>query len=168
MLKGIDPLLHADLLHALRAMGHGDEIAVVDANFPAAAMARRLIRLDGIDATRAVEAILGLLPLDDFVERPASRMQVVGDAKAVPPICREFQALVDIAAGRSLPLAAIERHQFYERVRHCYAVVVTGEIRLYGNLILTKGIIRPVGDPVGDPAGDTNRPAVRGTHRRKN
>ena len=143
MLKGIDQLLNADLLHALAAMGHGDEIAVVDANFPAASMARRLIRLDGISATRAVEAILSLLPLDDFVPRPASRMQVVGDAKAVPPVCREFQALVDIAAGRRIPLGVIERHKFYERVRDCFAVVATGEGRLYGNLILAKGVIRP-------------------------
>ncbi len=143
MLKGIDPLLHADLLHALRAMGHGDEIAVVDANFPAATMAQRLIRLDGVSATRAVEAVLSVLPLDDFVERPASRMEVVGDAKALPPVCREFQALVDGAAGRSLPLAVIDRQKFYERVRLCYAVVVTGEARLYGNLILTKGVIHP-------------------------
>src|ERR1700693_751562 len=119
MLKGIDPLLNADLLHALRAMGHGDEIAIVDANFPAATMARRLIRLDGVDAVRASAAILSLLPLDDFIARPASSMQVVGDAKAVPPVCREFQALVERAAGRRLPLATIERQKFYERVRAC-------------------------------------------------
>jgi L-fucose mutarotase len=143
MLKGLDPLLNADLLHALRAMGHGDEIAVVDANFPAATMAKRLVRLDGVDALRAVAAILTLLPLDDFIEHPASRMQVVGDPKAVPPVCREFQKLVDRAAGKPLPLAAIERHAFYERVTACYAVVATGETRLYGNLILTKGVIRP-------------------------
>ena len=143
MLKGIDPLLNADLLHALGAMGHGDEIAVVDANFPAAAMAQRLIRLDGVSATRAVEAILSLLPLDDFVDRPANRMQVVGDAKSVPPVCREFQALVERSAGKALPLGTIERQKFYERVRRCYAVVATGETRLYGNLILTKGVIRP-------------------------
>jgi L-fucose mutarotase len=143
MLKDIDPLLNAELLHALAAMGHGDEIAVVDANFPAASMAQRLIRLDGVDAVRASEAILSLLPLDDFIPRPASRMQVVGDARAVPPVCRAFQSLVDRAAGRRLPLAVIERHKFYERVRRCYAVVATGEVRLYGNLILTKGVIRP-------------------------
>ena len=87
------PLLNADLLHALRAMGHGDEIAIVDANFPATTMARRLIRMDGVSATRAAEAILSVLPLDDFVDRPAIRMQVVGDAKSVPAVCREFRAL---------------------------------------------------------------------------
>ena len=143
MLKGIDPLLNADLLYALGAMGHGDEIAVVDANFPALAMAKRLIRLDGVDAVRAVEAILSLLPLDDFVDQPASRMQVVGDADAVPPVCQEFQKLVDRSAGKRTPLATIERHAFYERVKQCFAVVATGETRLYGNLIITKGVIRP-------------------------
>jgi L-fucose mutarotase len=153
MLKAIDPLLNADLLHALRAMGHGDEIAVVDANFPAASMAKRLMRLDGIAATRAVAAILSLLPLDDFIDCPASRMQVVGDAKAVPPVCGEFQALVDKAAGRHLPLGVIERHKFYERVRGCYAVVATGEGRLYGNLILTKGVIRPAAEAGPRPRG---------------
>ena len=145
MLKGIDPLLNADLLHALRAMGHGDEIAVVDANFPAMTMAKRLIRLDGVDAVRTVAAILSVLPLDDFVEHPASRMQVVGDAGAVPPVCREFQKQVDRAAGRRIPLATIERHVFYQRVKACYAVVATGETRLYGNLIIIKGVIRPEG-----------------------
>jgi L-fucose mutarotase len=149
MLKGIDPLLNAELLHALRAMGHGDEIAVVDANFPAATMAKRLIRLDGVDAVRAVEAILSLLPLDDFIDHPASRMQVVGDADAVPPVCQEFQKQVDRAAGKRTPLATIERHAFYERVKRCYAVVATGENRLYGNLIITKGVIRPVGSRAG-------------------
>ena len=157
MLKGIDPLLHADLLHALRAMGHGDEIAIVDANFPAATMAQRLIRLDGVSATRATEAILSLLPLDDFVDRPAARMQVVGDAKSVPPVCREFQVLVDRAAGCSLPLGVIGRQKFYERVRRCYVVVATGEARLYGNLILTKGVIRPEAN-----AGSPARPKRRG------
>jgi len=147
MLIGIDPLLNADLLHALRAMGHGDEIAIVDANFPATTMARRLIRMDGVSATRAAEAILSVLPLDDFVDRPAIRMQVVGDAKSVPAVCREFRALVDRAAGCSLPLGVIERQKFYDRVRRCYVVVATGEGRLYGNLILTKGVIRPEADP---------------------
>ncbi len=143
MLKGIDPLLNADLLYALGAMGHGDEIAVVDANFPALTMAKRLIRLDGVDAVRAVEAILSLLPLDDFVDQPASRMQVVGDADAVPPVCQEFQKLVDRSAAKRMPLGVIERHAFYERVKQCFAVVATGETRLYGNLIITKGVIRP-------------------------
>src|SRR5438105_15518749 len=94
MLRGLDPILSPELLHALRAMGHGDEIAIVDANYPAVTNARRLIRLDGIDAVKAVDAILSLMPLDSFVDIAAFRMEVVDDAKAVPPVCREFEQAV--------------------------------------------------------------------------
>jgi L-fucose mutarotase len=143
MLIGIDPLLNADLLHILRAMGHGDDIVIVDANFPAATMGRRVVRLDGVDATRAAKAILSVLPLDDFVEMPAAVMQVVGDPKAIPPVCKEFQKIVDAAAGRHWELDRIDRFAFYERARAAYALVVTGERRLYGNLLLKKGVIHP-------------------------
>jgi L-fucose mutarotase len=143
MLKGLDPLLHADLLHALRAMGHGDELAIVDANFPAASMARRVIRVDGVSATRALEAVLSVLPLDDFVDAPCARMEVVGDPAAVPEICEEFQAIVDRSEGRRVGLAKLERFAFYARAREAFAVVQTGETRLYGNLLLKKGVVRP-------------------------
>ncbi len=145
MLKGIDPLLGPELLHALAAMGHGDEIAIVDANFPAAAVARRLIRLDGSDAPRALAAVLSVLPLDTFIKSPVAVMQVVGAAKRVPPPVREFQPIVDRAMGRRLRLAALERFAFYERVRGAFAVLATGERRFYGNIILTKGVIGPEG-----------------------
>ena len=143
MLKGIDPLLHPDLLHALRAMGHGDELAIVDANFPGASMARRLLRVDGVSATRTLEAVLSVLPLDDFVEAPCARMEVVGDPDAVPEICREFQEIVDRVEGRRVELAKLERFAFYARAREAFAVVQTGETRLYGNLLLKKGVVRP-------------------------
>ena len=145
MLKGIDPLLHADLLHILRAMGHGDDVVIVDCNYPAASSGRRVVRLDGVDAPRAARAILSVLPLDDFVDHPAAVMQVVGDPKAVPPVCQEFQQVVDAAAGRHRELDRIERFAFYERAKAAFAIVVTGERRLYGNLLLKKGIIRPEG-----------------------
>ena len=143
MLKGIDPLLGPDLLHILASMGHGDELAIVDANFPAAAVARRLVRLDGVNTPRALEAVLTLLPLDTFVKRPVMVMQVVGNPKQVPPPVREFQPIVDRAFGRKLRLAALERFAFYERVRNAFAVVSTGERRFYGNIILIKGVIGP-------------------------
>ena len=143
MLKGIDPLLHPDLLHALRAMGHGDELAIVDANFPAASMGRRVIRLDGASATRALETVLSVLPLDDFVDAPCARMEVVGDSDAVPEICREFQAIVDRIEGRRIELAQLERFAFYARTREAFAVLQTGETRLYGNLLVKKGVVRP-------------------------
>jgi L-fucose mutarotase len=143
MLKGLDPLLGPDLLAILRGMGHGDELAIVDANFPAAASAKRLVRLDGIAATRALDAVLSVLPLDDFVDSPATRMAVVGDAAAIPEICREFDECIGKAVGRPMILAAIERFAFYQRTREAFAVVATGETRLYGNLLLRKGVIGP-------------------------
>jgi L-fucose mutarotase len=145
MLKGLDPLLSADLLHALRAMGHGDEIAVVDANFPAASNARRLIRLDGADAPRAVRAILSVLPLDSFVDDPLKVMAVVGDAAKVPDVVREIGGAAQEATGRAQKLAAVAREAFYERARAAYAIVATGERRFYGNVIITKGVLDPAG-----------------------
>jgi L-fucose mutarotase len=143
MLKGLDPLLSADLLHALRSMGHGDDLVIVDANFPAATMGRRVIRMDGVSATRALEAVLSVMPLDDFVDQPCARMQVVDDPDVVPEICKEFQAIIDRAEGERVRLAAIERFAFYERARQAFAVVATGETRLYGNVLLKMGVVRP-------------------------
>jgi L-fucose mutarotase len=143
MLKGLDPLLSADLLHVLRAMGHGDELAIVDANFPAASMGRRVVRMDGVSATRALEAVLSVMPLDDFVDEPCARMQVVDDPDAVPEVCKEFQELIDLAEGRRFRLGKLERFAFYERARQAFALVQTGETRLYGNVLLKRGVIRP-------------------------
>lgn len=88
MLKGISPLLTADLLHVLASMGHGDEIVLADANFPAATHARRLVSMPGVDAPQVLDAVLSVLPLDDFVDHAALTMQVVGDAVAVPQAVR--------------------------------------------------------------------------------
>jgi len=145
MLKGLDPLLSADLLHALRAMGHGDEIAIVDANFPAASNARRLIRLDGADAPRALAAILSVLPLDSFVDDPLKVMAVVGDAAMVPEVVRQIGRTASEAAGSEQRLTAVARDAFYERARAAYAIVATGERRFYGNVIVTKGVLDPAG-----------------------
>ena len=143
MLKGLDPLLNADLLHVLRAMGHGDDLVIVDANFPATIMGRRLLRMDGVSATRALEAILSVMPLDDFVDEPCARMEVVGDPDAVPEVCKAFQQIIDRAEGGRFQLARIERFAFYERARAAFALVQTGETRLYGNVLLKMGVIRP-------------------------
>jgi L-fucose mutarotase len=139
MLKGLDPLVSPDLLHILAAMGHGDTIALVDANFPAASKARRLVVLPGIDVTAATRAVLSLLPLDSFVDNPSSTMQVVGDVASVPPAVAELAALVT-AEGAPAP-AAIERFAFYGDAEAAFAIVQTGERRLYGNIILRKGVI---------------------------
>lgn len=143
MLKGLDPLLNADLLHVLRSMGHGDDLAIVDANFPAMTMGKRVVRIDGASATRALEAVLSVMPLDDFVAEPCARMQVVDDPDAVPEICKEFQAIIDRAEGGRFQLGKIERFAFYEQAREAFALVQTGETRLYGNVLLKMGVIRP-------------------------
>ena len=142
MLKTIDPLLGPDLLHALASMGHGDEIAIVDAHFPGAATARRLLRLDGAGAVPVLRAVLTLLPLDDFVATPLATMAVVDRPHEVPEAVREFTALVREAAGRpSLAPEPLPREAFYDRARAAFAVVQTGERRLYGNLLLRKGVV---------------------------
>lgn len=143
MLKGLDPLLSPDLLHVLRAMGHGDDVVIADANFPGTTLAKRLVRLDGVSATRALEAVLSVMPLDSFVDAPCARMTVVDDPDAVPEICTEFQRIIDAAEGGRFALAAIERFAFYERARAAFAVIQTGETRLYGNVWLKKGVIGP-------------------------
>lgn len=146
MLKHLDPLLNADILYALSAMGHGDELVICDANFPADSVARettlgRLLRVDGADSARAVRAVLSLLPLDTYVDAPAMRMEVVGDPNALPVVQREAQSEVNAAEGREVPFAPIERHAFYARARKAYCVIATGEQRGYGCFIFTKGVI---------------------------
>jgi L-fucose mutarotase len=106
-------------------------------------MGRRVVRMDGVSATRALEAVLSVLPLDDFVEAPCTRMEVVGDPDAVPEICEAFQAIVDRSESRHLELTRLERFAFYARAREAFALIQTGETRLYGNLLVKKGVIRP-------------------------
>jgi L-fucose mutarotase len=142
MLYGIDPILGPDLLHALRAMGHGDEIVIADANYPAVSKARRLIRLDGLDAVRVLDGVLSLMPLDTYVDNAAFTMEVVGDPKAVPEVCREFAKVVRRRA-KGQRIATLERFAFYERAEAAFATIATGERRLYGNIILKKGVIAP-------------------------
>ena len=144
MLKNIDPVLSPALLSTLREMGHGDELAIVDANYPAVSSGRPVIRMDGVpSATRIMEAVLTLMPLDEFVPCAAFHMQVVGDPSAEMPIFAEFRGLLQRYEPNAAKLEGIERFAFYERVMRAFAVVATGERRLYGNLILKKGIVRP-------------------------
>lgn len=143
MLKSIDPLLSPELLATLRAMGHGDELAIVDANFPAVASGRPVVRADGSPATAVAAAVLSLMPLDEFVPCAAFHMQVVDNPAGQMPIFDEFRALLRKYEPAASRLEGIERFAFYDRVKQCFAVVATGERRLYGNLILKKGIVRP-------------------------
>jgi len=143
MLKNIPPLLTPDALHALASMGHGDDVAIVDANFPATHVARkggaRLVQLAGVTSPQALAAVLRLLPLDDFVPDAAWTMQVVGDAEAVPPPVTEFATVLHQAGER--PAATVERFAFYEQAQSAFLILQTGERRKYGNILLRKGVI---------------------------
>ena len=141
MLHGLDPLLTPDLLHALASMGHGDTVAIVDANFPATRIARRLVALPGVDAPRVLAAIMTVLPIDDFEPDPIVVMQVVGDATAVPDAVRDFKAVL-LQHAAPMP-ATIERHAFYRLAEAAFAIVQSGERRFYGNILLRKGVIPP-------------------------
>ncbi len=148
MLKNINPLLNADVLYALRAMGHGDDLIIADANFPSDSIARqtrlgRLLRIDNVTAARAVEAVLSLYPLDSFVDDAAGRMEIVGEPDEVPPVQQEVQDAVDKAEGRSRPMIGIERYAFYERAKQAYCVIQTGERRFYGCFAFRKGVVPP-------------------------
>jgi len=151
MLKSIDPILNADVLYALRAMGHGDDLVLCDTNFPADSVARqtvlgRLLRIDNVTAARAARAILSVLPLDSFVDAPVLRMEIVGQPGEIPSVQIEVQSEVDAAQSRRSPMGSIERFAFYERAKNSYCVIQTGERRFYGCFIFKKGVIAP--DPV--------------------
>lgn len=141
MLRGIHPLLTADLLHVLASMGHGDEIAIVDANFLTISVGRRVVALPGADAPSALGAILTVFPLDTVVSPAVFTMEVVGDRKAVPAPVADFG---DVFSGHGLANVApvaLERNAFYARARDAFAVVRTGEMRPYGNVLLVKGVV---------------------------
>jgi L-fucose mutarotase len=148
VLKSIDPFLNADVLYALRAMGHGDDLILCDTNFPADSVARqtvlgRLLRIDNVTAARAARAVLSVLPLDSFVDTPALRMEIVGKPGEVPPVQSEVQAEVDAAQGRPSPMGGIERFAFYDLAKKAYCVIQTGERRFYGCFVFKKGVVGP-------------------------
>jgi L-fucose mutarotase len=147
MLKGIHPLLYADLLQALAAMGHGDEIAIVDANFPAASVGRRLLHAVGASAPQALDAVLTVFPLDTFALTAAFTMEVVGDSEALPEPVREFATVFTRHGLADAEIGRLERNAFYERARACFAVVRTGELRPYGNIVLVKGVVNEYPTP---------------------
>ena len=151
MLKGINPLLNADVLQALRAMGHGDDLIIADTNFPSDSVAREtslgfLLRIDGATAPEVAAAVLSVFPLDTFVDDAAARMEVVGKPGEVLPIMHEVQAEIDKAEGKSWPMISIERYAFYERAKKAYCVIQTGERRFYGCFAFRKGVIPPDAD----------------------
>ena len=147
MLKGIHPLLNADVLQALRAMGHGDDLIIADTNFPSDSVARQTVlgKLLRIDATAAevVKAVLSLYPLDTFVDDAAARMEIVGKPDEIPPVQTEVQKEIDKAEGKAWPMISVERYAFYERAKKAYCVIQTGERRFYGCFAFRKGVAPP-------------------------
>ena len=148
MLKNISPLLNADVLYALKAMGHGDYLILSDLNFPADSIARqtvlgKLLRMENTTSAEAAAAILSLMPLDTFIDNAAERMEIVGAPDELPDVQQEVQAAVDKAEGKHWPLKSIERFAFYEKAKKAYCVIQTGERRFYGCFVLTKGVLPP-------------------------
>ena len=148
MLKGISPLLNAEVLYALRAMGHGDDLIIADTNFPSDSVARqtrlgKLLRIDNTTAAEVVEAVLSVMPLDTFVDDSAARMEVVGSPDDVPSVQQEVQTVIDAAEGKPWPMVSVERFAFYERAKRAYCVIQTGERRFYGCFAFRKGVIPP-------------------------
>ncbi len=145
MLKKVSKLLTGDMLKVLCDMGHGDEIVIADANFPVETVAKRLIRVPGIDAVSLCEAILEVFPLDSYSDYPAALMDLTDSDKKmgmpVPGIWAEYEEILSEASQKRVEIELMERYAFYERAQKAFAVIQTGEEKQYGNLILVKGVI---------------------------
>ena len=146
MLKGIDQRLSADIVHALMLMGHGDDLLICDVNHPAASIAKdttfgRLIDMAGCDIPTGLRAILTLLPLDNFVDSPVTRMQVVGNPDGQVPIFAAVQAVCDAAQGAPVVIQAVERFAFYARAKQAFCVIRTSDSGPYGCFIVKKGVV---------------------------
>jgi L-fucose mutarotase len=143
MLKLIHPAISPDLMAIMMQMGHGDEIVLADANFPADANAQRIVRADGIDLETLLPAILKFFPIDTFVPEQAMVMQPVDERAPEPTIWATFRKDLKAAEGREVALTKIERFEFYDRTRQAYAIVATGSRAFYSNIILKKGVVPP-------------------------
>ena len=141
MLIGIHPLLTPALLHVLASMGHGDEIAIVDANFPAARLGPLVIELAGASSPEALAAVLTVFPIDVDTVPAAITMQVIGEPEAVPEAVGDFAAAFAERGLADCEIGSLERVAFYERARGASAIVRTGELRPYGNILLVKGAL---------------------------
>ncbi len=145
MLINIDPILSPEILHTLRAMGHGDKLVLCDSNFPAYSMNSRVHRIDGVDAARAAKAILSIFPLDSFIEFPLIRMQIDDKPEELNDVHKELNDVMLNEAGPNWTMGSIERFKFYEEAKKAYAIITTNETRPFGCFILTKGVVKPDG-----------------------
>ncbi len=141
MLKGIPPILSPELLKVMMEMGHGDEIVIADGNFPAASLAKRLIRLDGHGVPEILSAMLTLMPLDTYVDEPVQLMALVPQDTETPAIWGEYQSIIE-NAQKHICIGKTERQAFYDRAKQAYAIVATGETAIYANILLKKGVVQ--------------------------
>jgi L-fucose mutarotase len=143
MLKNIPSILSPELLKILMEMGHGDELVIADGNFPAAAIARRLVRLDGHGVPPVLEAVIRLFPLDEYVDKAVGLMQVVPGDNTKTPIWDKYRKIIQASDEKDKfdDFEYIERFAFYERAKQAYAVIATGESAKYANIILKKGCV---------------------------
>lgn len=142
MLKGISPLISPELLFVLSRMGHGDEIVLADAHFPAESCNQRVLRADGLRIAELLRAIAPLFPLDEYAEAPLVMMDAVAGDVLNPEVERSYRQSLGEPSVGELKIARLERYAFYDRSRTAFAVVQTGETAQYGNIILKKGIVR--------------------------
>lgn len=143
MLKGVPNIISPELLKILMEMGHGDEIVLADGNFPAASVARRLVRADGHNIPELLEAILKFFPLDTYVDSAVALMAVVPGDNVKPTIWEKYRGIIKKSGEEFKDFEMVERFAFYERAAKAYAVVATSEAALYANIILKKGVIKP-------------------------
>ena len=142
MLKGIPSILSPELLKILMEMGHGDEIVIADGNFPGAAIAQRLVRLDGHGVTEILDAVMKFFPLDTYTEKPVGLMEVVPGDDVKPTIWEDYKAVINKYEPENCKIEFIERFSFYERAKKAYAVIATGETAIYANIIDKKGVVK--------------------------
>ena len=144
MLKGVPAILSPQLLKVLCELGHGDEIVIADGNFPAESMGKDavVIRADGHGVPEILDAVLKMIPLDQYVETPAALMEVVPGDDCVPVIWEQYRALLEENGEDPARIEMMERFAFYERAKKAYAIVATGESAIYANILLKKGVVK--------------------------
>ena len=142
MLKGISHAISPELIKILMEMGHGDELVIADGNFPAAGIAQRLVRADGLGVLVLLDAILQIFPLDQYVEKPVVLMSVVPGDPYKPVIWDECRNVILKHEPAFTEFEYLERFPFYERAKKAFAVLATSEMALYANIILKKGVIK--------------------------
>lgn len=146
MLKGIPPIISPELLKALCEMGHGDELIIADGNFPCESIGKDaiVVRADGNDAAEILDAVLQLIPLDRYTEKPVALMEVVkGDSCPEPEIWKTYKTLLNKYEPDHHDIEMTERFAFYERAKKAYLIIATGETAVYANVLLKKGVVTP-------------------------